>query len=295
VLLESPTYSNAIEAVRRAGARPIGYPMADGLSGADDGWHAADFGRTLDQTGSRLAYLIPEHQNPTGFTMREPTRVAIARELQRRRLTAVVDETLVELDLDTRPGAPLGMPLAALLPDAISIGSASKAFWGGLRVGWIRAPRSLVPRLVETRASLDLGTAAYEQLVVAELLRDPAGVLDAQRERLRGQRDRLIELVRGALPEWEFRVPGGGLSLWVRLPTPSSSRLAEAAEARGLVITPGYRFFVDGGGERYVRLPFAHSGEVLDEAVGRLEEAWRSVGTGGSMAGRMRSAIDLSA
>jgi DNA-binding transcriptional MocR family regulator len=285
LLLESPTYTNALEAARRAGVRPVGYPLPD------DGWQPAELARAVDQTGARAAYLIPDSQNPTGLSMDDPTRLALAGELHRREVTAVVDETLVELSLD---GART-TPLAAFLPGAVSLGSASKAFWGGLRVGWIRAPRALVPRLVETRAALDLGTAPFEQLVLAELLRHPDDALDAQRDRLRRQRDHLVELVRRSLPEWELRRPAGGLSLWVQLPAPMSSRLAELAEDRGLIITPGHRFFVEGGGERYVRLPYTHPPDVLDEAVDRLADAWQATRTSGPVLRRANRAIDLSA
>ena len=285
LLLESPTYTNALEATRRAGLRPVGYPLPD------DGWQPLELGRTLDQTGSRALYLIPDHQNPTGLSMDESTRLALAGELHLRRVTVIVDETLVELGFEGRRNT----PFAALLPGAISLGSASKAFWGGLRVGWIRAPHSLVPRLVETRASLDLGTAPYEQLVLAELLRDPEPALAAQRDRLRRQRDHLIELVAAALPDWSFERPAGGLSLWARLPAPLSSRLAELADGKGLVVTPGHRFFVDGGGERYLRLPYTHTTDVLDEAVRRLADAWRSAQSSSTLLRRSGSGIDLSA
>lgn len=285
LLLESPTYTNALEATRRAGLRPVGYPLPD------DGWQPSEVGRTLDQTGSRALYLIPDHQNPTGLSMDDPTRSALAGELRRRQLAVIVDETLVELGLEGRQRT----PFAALLPGAISLGSASKAFWGGLRVGWIRAPHSLVPRLVETRASLDLGTAPYEQLVLAELLRDPDRALTAQRDRLRRQRDHLIGLVAEALPDWSFERPAGGLSLWVRLPAPLSSRVAELADRNGLVLTPGHRFFVDGGGERYLRLPYTHPVDVLDEAVARLADAWRSAQSSGAVLRRSGRGIDLSA
>lgn len=285
LLLESPTYTNALEASRRAGLRPVGYPLPDG------GWQPAEVGRTLDQTGSGAVYLIPDHQNPTGLSMDDPTRSALARELRGRAVTAIVDETLVELGLDGQRTT----PFAALLPDAISLGSASKAFWGGLRVGWIRAPHALIPRLVETRASLDLGTAPYEQLVLAELLRHPEPALAAQRDRLRHQRDHLIGLLATRLPDWSFECPAGGLSLWVRLPAPLSSRLAELADRRGVVVTPGHRFFVDGGGERYLRLPYTHPTDVLDEAVARLADAWLAAQSSGNLLRRSGSGIDLSA
>jgi DNA-binding transcriptional MocR family regulator len=189
----------------------------------------------------------------------------------------VVDEALVELSLE---GQSNQLPLGSVLPDAISIGSASKAFWGGLRIGWIRAPYDLVAALTETRLTGDLGSSAYEQLVVAELLADPEQVLAANRERLRTQRDHLAEALSRALPEWQFWVPDGGLSLWVQLPGEQSTRMAAASDQHGLILTPGPRFFVNGGGERHLRVPFSSDPQTLSAAVTRLAATWRSVQSG---------------
>ena len=63
------------------------------------------------------------------------------------------------------------LPFAAHDPRAISIGSSSKSHWGGLRTGWIRAPRGLLPGLVEARVTTDLGAPVLEQLVLLELMR----------------------------------------------------------------------------------------------------------------------------
>ena len=271
VLVETPTYANALEALRRRGLRPMAYPLGP------EGWDAAGFDATVRQTAPRAAYLIPEFQNPTGGWLAPEQRPELAASLRRNRTVAVVDETLVEVRLD---GQPPRLPLASFLPDAVTLGSASKAFWGGLRVGWVRAPRELVRTLVEHRATLDLGTAPLEQLALAALLEDPDPVLADQRRRLREQRDRLVDQLAEHLPSWRCQVPGGGLSLWVELPGESSSRLAAAAERQGLLLSAGPRFFPGGGGERRLRLPFAAAPEVLDDAVQRLVRAWALVEDG---------------
>ncbi|SDS64779.1 DNA-binding transcriptional regulator, MocR family, contains an aminotransferase domain [Friedmanniella luteola] len=275
VLVEAPSYGNALEALRRRGARLLPYPLGP------DGWDPAGFDATVRQTAPRAAYLIPEFHNPTGHWMAEEVRPELAGSLRRNRTVAVVDETLVEVRLD---GQPPRLPLAAHLPDAVTLGSASKAFWGGLRVGWLRAPRDLVRTLVENRATLDLGTAPLEQLAVAGLLEDPGPVLADQRRRLREQRDRLVQQLAEHLPGWRCRVPAGGLSLWLELPTESSSRLAAAAERQGLLLTAGPRSYPGAGGERRVRLPFAAAPEVLDDAVQRLVRAWSAVEDAGTSA-----------
>jgi DNA-binding transcriptional MocR family regulator len=164
--------------------------------------------------------------------------------------------------------------MAAFAPDTITVGSASKAFWGGLRIGWVRAPRDRVGAVVSARLSLDLGAPLLEQLVLVELLNDPDAVLRHHRDRLRESRDALAAALERSLPDWSFVLPRGGLALWCELPAPVSSALAGSAEQRGLLLPPGPSFAAEGGLERYVRLPYTQAPEVLTEAVARLVPAW---------------------
>jgi len=71
-------------------------------------------------------------------------------------------------------------------------------------------------------------------------------------------------------PAWAVRRPNGGLSAWVRLPSPVATRLASAAAREGLIVTPGPAFSVDGTFERHLRLPFTAAPEVLTDAVRSL-------------------------
>ncbi len=266
VLLESPTYSNAITALSRAGARPVGLPVG----GRADPWEARDVEQTLRQASPRLAYLIPDFHNPTGHLMPAGRRGSVATALRRHRTVAVVDESLVELALDDAAPPP---PFASFAPGAVTIGSASKAFWGGLRIGWVRAPHALVGRLVNARATLELGAAPVEQLVLSELLKQSSGLLAGRRAQLRARRDHLLAALTRLLPDWEPNRPTGGLSVWARLPEPLSRQVAAAASGHGVLVTPGPRFHVRSGGERHIRLPFTAPESVLTEAVRRLAAA----------------------
>ena len=100
-----------------------------------------------------------------------PSASRAARELRRHDVVPVVDESLREINLD---GVELPPVFATYDPRALLIGSSSKAYWGGLRVGWIRAPRDLVMPIVQARMMDDLGTSAFDQLVFAELLTEGA-------------------------------------------------------------------------------------------------------------------------
>ncbi|MGN6523312.1 MAG: PLP-dependent aminotransferase family protein [Actinomycetes bacterium] len=269
VVVDHPTYPNALDALRRAGARLV--PVAMG----DDGWDIAATDAAMRQSAAGVAYVVADFANPTGHLMSDAERRALAAAAARARTTLLVDETLVDLSLDL-PESAMPAPLALYAeraggPDAaVTIGSASKSFWGGLGIGWLRASESMVDRLVATRASLDLGTAVIEQLVVAQLLADRDVLLPARRAAVRARRDALADALRHRLPDWRFRVPEGGLALWCELPQPLSTALAAGAAAAGVRLSSGARFGVDGAFERYVRLPYTLAEPDLRAAIDRV-------------------------
>ena len=137
----------------------------------------------------------------------------------------------------------------------IAIGSMSKAFWAGLRIGWIRASPTLVQRLALARATVDLSSPVVEQLVATELLADPDAVLVPQRAALRARRDALAAALRLAAARLALRAPAGGLSLWIELDAPRSSALAAVAGQHGVRLAAGPRFGVDGAFERFPGSP----------------------------------------
>ncbi|MCI2421166.1 PLP-dependent aminotransferase family protein [Saccharopolyspora sp. K220] len=268
VLVEHPTYPNALEAIRGLNTMPVAVPMVD------DGWDLELLTANLRQTSPRLAYLIPDFHNPTGIRLDAEGRARLGRALARTCTTAVIDETLVDIDLTDEEPPP---PMAVFTDRAILVGSASKSFWGGLRLGWIRATEEFVQRTVVGRAALDLGSPILEQLVLAELLRDADQVLQRRRAELIERRDHLMAALREHLPHWSFRVPDGGLSLWCDVGAPVSSQLSVAAEQRGVRVAPGARFSVHGSLERWMRLPYTLPGDQLAEAIRRLAAATAAV------------------
>ena len=272
IAVESPSYANALQAIRVMGGRAVPVPLEE------DGWSMDAWSRTLREAAPALAYVIPDFQNPTGLLMPDQQRrelVALTRATGTR---LIVDETIAEMAVDDVPPV---LPLAAFdrSGTSITLGSAGKTFWGGLRIGWIRAAPDLIRRISADRASLDVCSPVVEQLAVRHLLAECLPeVLAYQRARNREQRDALVGALRTELPGWTFRMPQGGLSLWVRTEDGgmSGSALATAAQGFGVWIGSGPRFGVDGVLERFVRLPYAQPPEVLREAVRRLAAASRS-------------------
>jgi DNA-binding transcriptional MocR family regulator len=269
VLVETPTYPNGVDALRHAGARTVGLPVGV------DGWDLDTAAALLRQTRPALAYLIPDFQNPTGNVMSAADRERLAGLLRAAGTRPIIDEAHQALALD---GQPMPPPFAASAANAITIGSASKAFWGGLRIGWIRVPdRVTMTVLTDARVRLDLGAPVLEQLALAHLLADAEPVVEAHRARLREQRAALVGAVAEHLPEWTFRVPRGGLCLWCRLPEPLATDVVTEAERRGVIVAPGPVFAVEGGLDHYVRIPWSQPAEQLVAAARTLGEAWERV------------------
>ncbi|MCO1656088.1 MocR-like transcription factor YczR [Pseudonocardia humida] len=275
ILVEHPTYPNALEAIAHRGARAVPVPMGPHPDGTGS-WDLKLVAATVRDAAPRLAYLIPEHQNPTGAVLDEACRLRLVEMARRTGTPLLVDETLVELGFaDHRP-----TPVAAHAPDSpllISVGSASKAFWGGLRVGWIRTAAPLVRRIAAQRAAVDLGGPALEQLLVARLLADVEEVTSARRIELAAARDHLLGRLAATFPRWRPSRPTGGLSLWIELDEPGSSRLSVAARRHGVLLAAGPRFGLDGAFERHLRLPYTLRRDRMDLALERLALAWQGL------------------
>ncbi|MEJ7925981.1 PLP-dependent aminotransferase family protein [Sphingobium sp. AN641] len=265
VVIDHPTYHNAILALQRSHVVPV--PV--GLPG--QGWDIDAMDAAFRQTSPRFAYVIADFHNPTGRSMDAGTRRALVAAAARSHMPLVIDETMVAMGLEGAAPPPVALhdPSGR---GVITLGSASKIFWGGLRVGWIRADPQTIAALGRIRTTLDMASPVVDQLAVARLLDLEEG-LGARAGILRARRDRLIALVEERLPHWRVEPPAGGLSLWVELPRAEGTALAALGESHGVRIAPGPRFGVNGAFERFVRLPFTLPEEQLALGVERLAAA----------------------
>lgn len=273
IVVDHPTYHNALSAIARNNCRavPVGLPA--------QGWDMEAMDAAMRQTAPRFAYIIADYHNPTGRHMDSDTRRRLVEAASRTRTPLVIDETMADIALDSdlfgqgADGAVV--PVATFDTDGtvISIGSASKRYWGGLRIGWIRADEQTIAALGRIRATVDMATPVVEQLAVAALLEGSVEIDGARRAEMRDARDRLVAALTDRLPDWRVPVPAGGLNLWVEMPRAEASALAAMAQAHGLRIVPGPRFGMDGAFERFVRLPFTLPPAQLMLAIDRLASA----------------------
>ncbi|KDQ66028.1 PLP-dependent aminotransferase family protein [Streptomyces halstedii] len=278
IAVESPSYANILQLMKEAGARLVPVAMEEGLGG----WDMNRWRQVLRDAAPRLAYVVADFHNPTGALADERQRRALVEAARSAGTVLIADETMSELRLDA-----VDMPRRVCAFDpagstVLTVGSASKAFWAGMRIGWVRAAPDVIRSLVAARAYADMGTPVLEQLAVNWLMRTGGWeeAVALRRGQARENRDALVRAVRKELPEWEFEVPHGGLTLWVRTGGLSGSRLAVAGERVGVRVPSGPRFGVDGAFEGYVRLPFTVGGPVADEAAVRLAAAAELVGSG---------------
>jgi DNA-binding transcriptional MocR family regulator len=273
VVIECPTYPVALDAVRDRRRTPVPIGLGEPPAAA---WDVELVAATLRQSAARLAYLMPDFQNPTGALMDAATREAVVAAARPVKTLVLADESF--RDMPFAGTAELPPPMAAFDTGSgaaagatvLSLGSVSKSFWGGLRVGWVRAAPGLIQRLAATRALGDMAGPVLDQLVVATLLADPAAALAEQRGRLAAGAAALTAALAEHLPGWQPSHPAGGTFLWVRLPGPFATDLALLAPSVGVRIAPGPRFGPDGTMESFVRLPFTLPPAQLAAAMRRL-------------------------
>ncbi|MCS5734638.1 MocR-like transcription factor YczR [Herbiconiux daphne] len=280
-VVELPSYPHAYEALKAAGARLV--PVAVGAKGTSDdgmhGWDAVGLEQAFARTSPALAYLMPDFHNPTGESMPAELRSQVLSDAARQGSLVIADETTGELDIDRAesflPFAAYGD--AATADSAITIGSVGKTVWSGLRVGWIRATPAIIRKLAGARFAGDLGTPVLDQLIVAELLRDFDPVLELRSAQLREGRDTIVSMLGERFPDWRVPRVDGGLAVWVNLREPFSSQLALSVRSRGVLITAGPRFGLDGAFERFIRIPIGHQLPELKRGLDALAAGWSTL------------------
>ncbi|WP_414505804.1 PLP-dependent aminotransferase family protein [Streptomyces sp. NEAU-L66] len=269
IMVENPSYPNALDAMRRGRLRTVSVPVTD------TGWDIEIVESTLRQVVPQLAYLIPDFHNPTGLLMPEHERVRVLSAAQRSGTWLVIDETLADLALDVPAPPPFASHAApGGTGQVITIGSMSKTHWGGLRIGWLRAPARLVTELAGQRVATDMGGSVLDQLLALALLARAGDLLPPRLEQMRRQRAALTTALTEHAPQWTWQLPPGGLSLWVDLGESIASALAERALDYGVRIEGGAYFATDPGlFEQRLRIPYTTPPDTLREAVHRMATA----------------------
>jgi len=268
VAVEEPTYLAALQCFGLAGARVV--PVASDDDGLDPDALEAVFVRERPA----LLYLVPTFANPTGRTLPADRRAAVVRLAARHGVWVVEDDPYGELRYRGTPVPPLaGLPGAE--DRVLHLGSFSKIASPGLRLGWLRAPSSLLPALTVAKQAADLHTSTIDQAAAAAWL--AAVDLDAHVRRLcaayRERRDAMVSALPAVLPAGSaWTEPEGGMFTWVRLPGDvDAAALLPAALEHAVAFVPGAPFFAGTPDRATLRLSFTtHTPDVIVEGMARL-------------------------
>jgi DNA-binding transcriptional MocR family regulator len=274
VLVEEATYPGALDITRGLGMRPVGVALDR------EGVVPEALEDLLERVRPSFVYLVPAFQNPTGSVLSAARSRRVAELSARYRVPLVEDLALRYMPLhDTSMPA----PIAAHAPDgsSIVIGSVSKVLWGGLRVGWIRAARPVVERLMRLKISADMGTPIPTQSLTVALLPRVGEAIEERRAYLAEGYRALAASLSEHLPGWTWDEPRGGCTLWVRMPGGDARALGQVAQRCGVNVVPGQVLSAEGRYADHLRLPFVYEPAVVAEAVRRLAVAWELyAGTG---------------
>jgi 2-aminoadipate transaminase len=277
VVTESPAFANALSAFRNHGARVVEVAVDD------EGLDVAEASRVLRRDGltPRMFFIVPNFQNPTGETMSSPRRDALLALAATYGAVVIEDDPYGLLRYRGTDIAPLAARDSAA--EVVSIGSFSKTFLPGLRVGWVIADREVIGRMAAAKQTMDSSTGTLGQRIVLEFERrgGAAAHVAKLREMYRAKLER-----GGAALEREFagtgvrwNDPDGGFYFWVRLPSGmSSATLLTVALEEGVAFVPGHAFAI--ARDHSEALRFSISGptlERIDEGVRRLRRAFDRV------------------
>jgi 2-aminoadipate transaminase len=257
IISEAPTFSGTLHTIRRHGPEVLDAPVdADGMVIDAVREHL----ERLKRQGRRckLIYTIVNFQNPAGPTLslaRREELVALADEYD---TLILEDDAYGEIRFE---GDPLPS-LFALDPNGrvIRAGTVSKILGAGFRLGWLCAPREMIP--VFQGFLFGGGVNPFASRVATYYLRDHlaehVGVLV---EAYRAKRDAMLKGLWEVLGKTDVEIskPEGGFFIWIKLPTGTDpKRLREIASRRRVQYSPGPTFFANGGGERFIRLAYSY-------------------------------------
>jgi 2-aminoadipate transaminase len=271
VLAEGPTYVGALGVFQAAQADVRHLPMDDdGLipEGLEIGL------RELEREGrqAKFLYTVPTYQNPAGVTLSEERRERILEICEHHGLLVIEDDPYSMISFDVSPPAPLR---ARVERGVIYLGTMSKIFAAGLRLGWVLAPPAVRDKLL---LAVEASILCPSSLVQEATLRFLTEMEWRQQVKVfttlyRDRRDALLGALSDFMPEgMTWTEPGGGMFVWATLPDglDSKAMLPRALQER-VAYVPGTGFFADGSGRRQMRLNFSfQSAESIREGVRRL-------------------------
>ncbi|MDQ1367373.1 MAG: hypothetical protein QOE57_3415 [Acidimicrobiaceae bacterium] len=269
IAVEDTSYPGIFDIIERLGARAIAVETDRG------GLVPAALERVLHEHRPKVLYVQAGPHNPTGRAPSPGRLRALAPILDDHDTVVLEDCALGDLTFAGR----VRPELADLCRRAVvaSVGSFSKVAWGGLRIGWLRAPAPLIERTMHLRLANDLGASAPSQILALRLLPHMADLAERRRRTLQFATEHAAERITAEFPSWRFIQPQGGSVLWVALPVADSGPFVQLARRHGVHVAPGSVARLDRAADPHIRICIDRPIETVDIGLQRLGLAWREI------------------
>src|SRR3712207_5889133 len=274
VVVESPTYDRTLLNLRNRGADVRMVELeTDGIS-------TAAVGELLDGgVTPKLAHVIPNFQNPAGYTLSADKRRELLRLAADHDFVVFEDDPYIDIRFEGE-----GLPTMLSQDEAgkvVYASSFSKTVCPGIRVGYLVGPAALIKQVQGIATNTYISPNMVAQSIVYQFAKSGRmeSAVGTVKDALRERRDAVVCALREHLPEARFEAPSGGYFMWVQLPDGVDvAELETAAKDRGVVFVKGTDFLLEGGQDA---LRLAYSGVTVDQigdGIARLGDAVRSLG-----------------
>jgi 2-aminoadipate transaminase len=273
VVVEAPTYDRTLLGLRDMGADILAIPLQD------DGIDVEALASALEGgVRPKLAHIIPNFQNPAGYTLSLAKRKRLLELAEQYDFLIFEDDPYVELRFE-------GEDLPTMLSldqggTVVYASSFSKTVCPGIRVGYLAGPEDRIGAIRKQATNTYISPSMVSQAIVAEFCESGAidRSIETVKEALRERRDAACAAIERELPDARFVVPEGGYFLWVDLPEGADvAALDEAARERGVIFVKGTDFLLEGGDNSFRIAYSGVSAEQVGEGVSRLAEAFREL------------------
>lgn len=271
IITESPSYLGALNAFKASSPEIIEIEMDD------DGMRMDKLEEVLEKEGKNVKFLytIPDFQNPSGVTMTSERRKKLIELANKYDIIIVEDCPYKELNFDEAP-----LPaLKSMDPEdrVIHLGTFSKTFCPGLRIGWIVANPTIINKFVMLKQGSDLQSSSFDQLLTARFMEnnDLEDHIAKIKEVYRKRRDIMFNAIDKYFPEGiKYTKCTGGLFTWVEVkPEMKSKEILEKALEKKVAFVPGDSFFPNGGKTNYFRMNYScMPEEKIEEGIKALGE-----------------------
>lgn len=260
VVVEDPVYRGSLEAFRRRNARIV--PIAV----TDEGLDIDQLEKAL-KNRPRLLYLFPEAHNPTGRSLNDQSRRELL-DLIERYPTFLIEDG-AQNELSTIAGRTPRPVAGQANPELVAtIGTLSKLFWGGLRIGWIRAAPPVVKRLASFKAVNDLGCSMFDQHLAVGLLENIREARIYRHREIAEHLEAAERIIADHAPgHWHWSRPSGGTAMWIHMPGIDAVALCQEAQRHRLFLSAGPGYSARENFGDVIRLPFVRPLQTMQFAI----------------------------